>query len=215
MKSITLQEVFDRHARELRLEWVAGQAGSDRAISTSDMGEVAPRPGIDEMATGGNQGQETARSQLKKSLVGHLNIIHPHKVQVLGRSELNYLDGLRPMIRRYTLRQLEEVAPECIIVAEDQPVPEDLLELAGRNQIPLWRTPLESSKLTDDLQYHLSTALAEVVVIHGVFMEVMAIGVLLTGPPGIGKSEVALELITRGHRLVADDAPEFSRIAPG
>ncbi len=215
MKSITLKEIFDRHGKELRLEWVAGQAGEQRVISTRDMGEVAPRPGIDEMATGDNQGQETTRGQLKKSLVGHLNIIHPHKVQILGRSELNYLNGLRRMIRRYTLRQLEQVAPECIIVAEGQPVPQDLLELAERNDIPLWRTPLESNKLTDDLQYYLSTVLAEVVVIHGVFMEVMALGVLLTGPSGIGKSELALELISRGHRLVADDAPEFSRIAPG
>ena len=80
--------------------------------------------------------------------------------------------------------------------------------------MPLVLTPVSSTRLSETLHYYLATRFVDMITIHGVFMEIMAIGVLITGPSGIGKSELALDLITRGHRLVADDAPQFSRLAP-
>jgi len=80
--------------------------------------------------------------------------------------------------------------------------------------VPLFLSSRSSTKLTESLHYYLANLFADIITLHGVFMEVMAIGVLITGPSSIGKSELALELITRGHRLIADDAPQFSRIAP-
>ena len=112
------------------------------------------------------------------------------------------------------MRQLLSHEPRCVIVAEGQDIPEQLRAACEGSATPLLASPLPSNKLADDLHYYLSNLLAEAETLHGVYMEVMSIGVLLTGESGVGKSELAMELITRGHRLIADDAPEFSRIAP-
>lgn len=101
-----------------------------------------------------------------------------------------------------------------ILVAEDLPAPAELTRRSDKHGIALIRSPLDSNTLILELQYFLGNLLADKVILHGVFMEVMGMGVLLSGEAGIGKSELALELISRGHRLIADDAPEFSRIAP-
>jgi len=99
-------------------------------------------------------------------------------------------------------------------VTKDQTIPADLRQAAEESQTPLWISPKRGHELLTYLQYHLARSLARQVTLHGVLMEVYSIGVLNTGESGTGKSELALELITRGHRLVADDAPEFTLIAP-
>ena len=86
--------------------------------------------------------------------------------------------------------------------------------MADANAVALMRSPLADSQVLDNLQYYASLFLSEQTTLHGVFLEVLGMGVLLTGDPAVGKSELALDLITRGSRLVADDAPEFTRIAP-
>jgi HPr kinase/phosphorylase len=101
-----------------------------------------------------------------------------------------------------------------VFVADGRRPTADLKRAADAGEIPLFVTHLPSQELIDDLQYYLGSLLAEKCTLHGVFMEVAGIGVLITGSSGIGKSELALELISRGHRMVADDAPEFSRAAP-
>jgi HPr kinase/phosphorylase len=101
-----------------------------------------------------------------------------------------------------------------IIVAADLPPPSGLVAYADEHQIPLFSSPLPSPRLIDSLQFYLTHALAERVTLHGVFVEVLGMGILLTGRSGIGKSEIALELLSRNHRLVADDAVEIARIAP-
>ena len=102
----------------------------------------------------------------------------------------------------------------ALLVTKDQAIPGDLRNAAEESNTPLWASPKRGHELLTYLQYHLARGLARQITLHGVLMEVNSIGVLITGESGTGKSELALELITRGHRLVADDAPEFTLIAP-
>ena len=104
--------------------------------------------------------------------------------------------------------------PACIIISDDCKVPTLLKRKSNEHSIPLFSSPMNGNKLADVLHYFLTNLFADMLTLHGVYMEVMAIGVLITGPSGIGKSELALELISRGHRLIADDAPLFSTLAP-
>lgn len=211
---ITVTDLFKNHSQKLMLEWVAGQEGGKRIISPEESSLRPQNYATDELEGHNKNKSRPATIPTNKSLVGYLNLIHPHQIQVLGKIELNYLEGLRDISRQDAIRQLFNHQPACLMIAESQTPPTLLKRRCNEQSIPMFTTPLSSTKLTETLHYYLSNLFADVVVLHGVFMEVMAIGVLITGPSGIGKSELALELITRGHRLVADDAPQFSRIAP-
>jgi len=104
---------------------------------------------------------------------------------------------------------------ECLVNARAlAALPDDLRAPAEAAGIPIWRSPMPSQEVITQIQYYHGGLYAQRATLHGVFMEVMGIGVLITGDPSIGKSELALELVSRGHRLVADDAPEFTQIAP-
>lgn len=199
MRAVSVARLVDSHARRLGLSWIAGRAAAARQVSAEGL-RTAPGAGGGIAAS--------------RSLVGYLNLIHPNQVQVLGASELAYLAGLREASRRDTVAQLVAQQPACVVVAEGLPAPPELVAACEREGVALLGSALAGDKLVDDLYYYLTHLLAEVVTMHGVYMEVAAIGVLLAGPPGVGKSELALELITRGHRLVADDAPQFSRVGP-
>lgn len=192
---ITVKQLYDTHRKALALEHVSGSSGEDRFIQFDDTNLAEDRePDV--------------------SYVGHLNFIHPHRIQVLGAQEHEYLSGLAPRERNIDLNNLFEGKPLCIIIANNNPVPDDFRALSENTGIPLFRSKRGSQLLVNNLQYYLSNLLANRLTLHGVFMEVNGIGVLLTGDSGVGKSELALELISRGHRLIADDAPEFARIAP-
>ncbi|MDH5823996.1 HPr(Ser) kinase/phosphatase [Luteimonas sp. RD2P54] len=188
--SITAQDLFDHQQERLELRWLAGQQGQTRVIEAVET--VARRP----------------------SLAGYLNIIYPNKVQILGTEELAWLDALDARLRWETIEKIMQFRPLALVISKNQNCPEDLREMAEDSEIPLWTSPRRGHELLNHLQYHLARALAPRVTLHGVFMEIYSIGVLITGESGSGKSELALELITRGHRLVADDAPEFTQIAP-
>jgi HPr kinase/phosphorylase len=146
--------------------------------------------------------------------VGYLNVIYPNKVQIIGTEELNYLDGRDSRQRWEAIQKIAAYRPAALIVTKEQPVPADLREMAEETDTPLWLSSKRGHELLTYLQYHLARTLAPRVTLHGVFLEVFSIGVLITGESGSGKSELALELISRGHRLVADDATEFTLIAP-
>jgi HPr kinase/phosphorylase len=188
--SITAQDLFDQQRERLELRWLAGQTGASRVLEAVET--VARRP----------------------SLAGYLNIIYPNKVQILGSEELSWLDTLDSRHRWETIEKIIQYRPLAMVISKDQSCPEDLRAAAEESSTPLWTAPRRGHELLNHLQYHLARTLAPRVTLHGVFMEIYSIGVLITGESGSGKSELALELVTRGHRLVADDAPEFTQIAP-
>ena len=130
---------------------------------------------------------------------------------------VRYLAQLGKNSHEDAISRLFKCEPAMIIFAgigKKQKINHEFIDIANQTDTPLLSSILPSKDLTELLQYHLGRLLSDSKILHGVFMEVMGIGVLLTGPSGIGKSELALELISRGHRLIADDAPEFRRVGP-
>ena len=212
-QQLTVQELFNIHHEKLQLTWIAGQQGGKRPIVPEES-KTGPLKADKSDCNISSIKQVKPEILSGQSLVGYLNLIHPHQIQILGEMELNYIGGLRDISREDAIRQLFKYQPACIIVSEGSNIPVFLKRRCNENITPLFSSNISSIILTDTLHYYLANLFADVITIHGVFMEVNAIGLLITGPSGIGKSELALELIARGQRLVADDAPLFSRIAP-
>jgi HPr kinase/phosphorylase len=139
------------------------------------------------------------------ALIGHLNLTHPNRIQVAGADEAAALAGLT--------ESLFNATPAALILADDLPAPPALRERAERSATPLFTTPLPAARVIEKLARYLAKTLAERTERHGVLMDVLGLGVLITGDSGVGKSELGLELISRGHGLVADDMVEISRLA--
>jgi len=192
---LTAGSVYLHYEQRLGLQWVAGQGGADRPLF-SDAGSDASS----EVTTG--------------ALAGHMNLVYPYRIQVLGRVEHEYLSRLGKNSHADALALLFGARPVMIIVSDSEPVGQELVDLADQTGTALFKSSLSAAQLITFLQYALSEAVADTAFVHGVFMEILGIGVLLTGESGVGKSELALALISRNHRLVADDAPEFQRVAP-
>lgn len=147
-------------------------------------------------------------------LIGHLNLIHPRRIQVLGVEELNYYYKFDSARRQYHFTDLVQSGVPAMIVAGSSQAPEDLIHLCQRLDVPLLNTQHDAADLIDVLRIYLAKRVAPSTLMHGVFLDVLGLGVLITGESGLGKSELALELISRGHGLVADDAVELLRTAP-
>ena len=148
------------------------------------------------------------------TLIGHLNLIHKNIIQVIGKTECDYLNALDEDFRNSTLTQLFTNKTVAIILSENLPVPDLLCEYANKYSIPVLSCKADSNDVVDTARYYLHKLFTKKEIIHGVYMEVLGNGVLITGDSSVGKSELALELISRSHRLVADDAPEFTQISP-
>jgi HPr kinase/phosphorylase len=146
--------------------------------------------------------------------IGHLNLIHPGRIQVFGHEEVSYLAHISEQSRLAQTRELVAGKPPALIMAQSLQAPPFIISVCNEHGIPLIATPLPSAQVIDYLRVYLSKKLATRVTMHGVFMDVLGVGVLITGESGLGKSELGLELISRNHGLVADDAVEFARIAP-
>ena len=185
---LSTQQLFNDNCETLELSWFAGCSGGERLIS-GDTSSAADQ-------------------------VGHLNLIHPGRIQILGHQELEYYQKLKPRSRRYHISELMTGEPPALIVAQSFETPPDIIKACEEKNVPLFSTPLPAAHVIDYLRVYLSKKLALGINMHGVFMDVLGVGVLITGDSGLGKSELGLELVSRGHGLVADDAVEFSRIAP-
>ncbi|MGW8323501.1 MAG: HPr(Ser) kinase/phosphatase [Thermodesulfobacteriota bacterium] len=149
--------------------------------------------------------------KLGLALAGYTDYIHPERVQMMGGSEMNYLSALPHEAYRNALNGLKKARICCIVVTRNLEVSADLLQVAREAGIPLLRTKALSSGAMVRITTFLERRLAPRTTVHGVFMDVFGLGILLLGPSGIGKSECALELVLKGHRLVTDDAVEITR----
>jgi HPr kinase/phosphorylase len=190
MPRLSIARLFEDNRDKLKLTWSAGHEGGERHLDSATIKDST------------------------KGLIGHLNFIHPNWIQVLGASELEYLKGIAPDVSRGMLTETAARDPICLIIAGNDAEPPVLTEVANATHTPLFRSPVPSVELMWILRPYLARALAETTTAHGVFLDVLGIGVLLTGASGVGKSELALELISRGSGLVADDVVEFYRIGP-
>jgi HPr kinase/phosphorylase len=166
----------------------------------------------------GAQTREITSSRIQKlglALAGFTNYIHTGRVQIVGQSEVWYLGQLASEHRREAIRNLALERISCVLVTKDLAPPAELIEEAGAAGLPLLQTPLVSSVAISVVTDFLQQSLAPREMRHGVLLDAYGLGVLIEGESGIGKSECALDLIGRGHRLVADDTVEVRRVGEG
>jgi len=190
MPRISVAQLFEDNCDRLRLAWIAGRNGGAKELDPGNLKDS------------------------HEGLIGHLNFIHPNWIQVIARPELAHLNSLDPAACQQTLRQLAASGLACMIVAGGESVPGHLQALADSMNTALFASPLDSVELMWMLRPYLARALAESTTVHGVLLDVLGMGVMITGDSAVGKSELALELISRGSGLIADDVIELYNIAP-
>jgi HPr kinase/phosphorylase len=144
--------------------------------------------------------------------VGYLNYIHPYRVQVMGEREANYVSKASPEDCARRIARIVTLEPPMLVLADGQQPSEALVSMCERAQIPLFATHESAAFVIDLLRAYLSKHFADRTTMHGVFMDILGLGVMITGESGLGKSELGLELISRGNGLVADDAVDLYRI---
>ena len=188
MGPLSVRALFDHHRDLLKLSWLCGEAGADRPV-----------------ASGGSEPAD---------MVGYLNLIHPNRIHVFGVAEAAYTKRISDAERERIVADLIAVDPPAIVVADGLDTPQVLFRHAEAANVPMIATALPAARVIEGLRLALARAAAEHTSMHGVLMDVLGMGVLITGESGLGKSELALELISRGHGLVADDVVELGRIAP-
>ena len=190
MPQISIEQLFEDKKENLALSWEAGRDGGDRQLD-------------DKMIDQSTQG-----------LVGHLNFIHPNWVQILSETETDYLDQLDPIALQENINKLDQSSIACIIVTGGASIPTLLRALAESSRIPLLRSPYSGLEVIWLLRTYLERVLAPPSTLHGVLLDVLGVGVMIIGESGVGTCALALELVSRGHGLVADDVVELRRIAP-
>ena len=190
MPRLSVQQLFEDRQEKLQLTWVGGQTGGEREFTH----DALNRPGV--------------------GLVGHLNLIHPILIQALGVSDIEYLSQQPPAAREESLVALLTGETMCVFLCDGVDAPDFLLEASNKFNTPLFLSQKKSRVFVNLLRPYLQRELSEVTTSHGVFLDVLGFGILITGNSQIGKSELALELISRGAGLVADDAVELYQIGP-
>ncbi len=189
--TISAEALFEAHRTALRWEWIAGHAHPERHFDDNAVRD--------------------ARSPA--DLVGYLNYIHPYRVQIVGRREVAYLLGSAPEDQERRISRIVTLEPPVLIVADGETAPSRLVAMCDRAEIPLFQTAESAGHVIDVVRSYLAQLFAERTTRHGVFMDILGLGVLITGESGLGKSELGLELISRGHGLVADDAVDLYRVS--
>lgn len=159
----------------------------------------------------------TLSSTLEKSFeaVDYLNVIRPSSVALIGHQEAKYIRTLNER-RKIKLLSLLFAGNACVLLllSKNETIDQDLIDYAENNKVPVIYSNLSDATLLESCRYYLSRALAEHTIEHGVFVEVHSVGVFIRGDSGIGKSELALALVAKGHRLIADDVTRFTQIGP-
>lgn len=187
---VSADVLFEAFRTYLKWQWLVGLSASERRF--------------DEVAV------HAARSSA--DLVGYLNYIHPYRLQVLGEREIAYLtNGTEEDCARRVSR-IVTLEPPLLVLGDGQIPPPSLLSLCERAQIPLFATEESAAFVIDVLRAYLAKHFSDRTTMHGVFMDILGLGVMITGESGLGKSELGLELISRGNGLVADDAVDLFRI---
>ena len=190
-KSITVGFLYEQTHERFKLKQLNGESGFDNQIKDRNLN----RPGL--------------------ALAGYVELFTYDRVQFMGNTEIRYLNSLRPPQRTASFTSLLEFKIPCIILTNGNVISDELLQAASVKNIPVFGTPFETTKISYFLADFLDDQFSPQIVVHGSLVDVYGAGVVLTGPSGIGKSEIALDLIERGHRLVADDVVMVTRKGEG
>ncbi|KIO67033.1 hypothetical protein B4064_1352 [Caldibacillus thermoamylovorans] len=181
MSKVTIKDILNK----FKLELISGEEGINRPVTTSDIS----RPGLE--------------------MAGFFDYYPEDRLQLLGRTELTFFSMLNEEDRIVRMQRLCTDVTPGIIITRGLEIPEELIEASEQEAVPVMRSNLKTTQLVSRLTNYLEIALAPTIAIHGVLVDVYGVGVLITGQSGVGKSETALELVKRGHRLVADDCVEI------
>jgi HPr kinase/phosphorylase len=187
----TFQSLYDDNREVLRFSWIAAHGAAAKLLDTPATAGLA-----------------------SADLVGHLNLIHPNRLHVLGEAEVRYYTQMEPSRRLHYASELIAGKPIGLVIGEGLQAPAELVETAERAGLPALASPQPAAEIIEVLRIYLAKVLAAHCTLHGVLMDVLGMGVLIAGESGVGKSELGLELISRGHGLVADDVVDFSRVSP-
>ncbi|CRK81454.1 HPr(Ser) kinase/phosphatase [Neobacillus massiliamazoniensis] len=181
MPKVLTKDLFEK----FQLELISGEEGINRPITTSDIS----RPGIE--------------------MAGYFEFYPAERIQLLGRTELSFFEELPESERALRMDRLCTDITPAIIITRGFEVPNELIEASERESVPVLRSGIKTTRLSSRLTNFLESKLAPTTAVHGVLVDIYGVGVLITGKSGVGKSETALELVKRGHRLVADDCVEI------
>lgn len=190
MPEVTVGDVLEDRGFRLGLELLGGAEGLANRIRVPRI----QKPGL--------------------ALAGYTAQVRPNRLQVLGATEMEYLKTLPPPERETSVRRVFGLEVACFVVTKNLDLPRGFVVEANRTRTPLLRTGLRSSVFIDRVSRFLEDRLAPVTRLHGVLVDVMEVGILVVGPSGIGKSECAMDLVLKGHRLVADDVVHIRRFQP-
>ncbi|WP_141432975.1 HPr(Ser) kinase/phosphatase [Bacillus sp. 03113] len=181
MPKVTTKDIVEKFGLEL----ISGGEGINRPITVGDIS----RPGLE--------------------MAGYFDYYPAERVQLLGKTELSFAEKLDPYERKNRMEKLCTDITPGIIITRDMEIPAELIEASERESVPVMRSPQQTSRFSSRLTNYLESKLAPTTAVHGVLVDIYGVGVLITGKSGVGKSETALELVKRGHRLVADDCVEI------
>jgi len=190
MSGLLVQELDQDREHDLGLTLMAGRKGLKKGITHSQV------------------------QKMGLAMTGFIKFINPDRLQIIGNTEMDYLRTLSAEQQEKVIHQICNLDLSCLVITRNLEVPELLLQEADERGIPLFRTALRSFDFIEQVTQYLEEKLASTTSIHGVLMDVFGVGVLILGKSGIGKSECALDLILRGHRLVADDMVSIQKRSP-
>ncbi len=189
IKELTVASLLEQCGKDMELELVTGDKGLKNVIRSAEI----TRPGL--------------------AFAGYLDVFSHDRIQIVGNTEMSYIRSLPAEERARRFERVLQFEIPCIIVTNANPIPEDFIERANEHNVPLLRTALMTTRLVSQLNAFLERYFAPEIQVHGVLVDVFGMGTLLMGESGVGKSECALELVERGHRLVADDIVILTRIS--